>query len=214
MSFPFPHLYEHPESVATVAIERHYEGEKAPFFADLRAPDRQSLVGLDGHLRHYKCAPLREVSAFRQALRFGRLWRPLRRLAWWYGLNGSGPRRARRFGTFGISVYSSLGVDSLHPLAPVTTLLNYGPIALSGRVDVRLVYDHRVLDGAVVGRSLLRLEEVLTGPIVEELLDLAGWPAADEPAKPLGPGNCQNESARPPAREARLSGGRWERAEP
>ena len=39
----------------------------------------------------------------------------------------------------------------------------------AGDVDVRVVYDHRVLDGATVARALGRLEEVLTGPIVEEL---------------------------------------------
>ncbi len=107
------------------------------------------------------------------------MWLPLRRFAWWYGLNGSGPRRARRFGTFGVSVYSSLGVDSLHPLAPATTVLNYGPIAPDGQVDVRLVYDHRVLDGPVVGLALRRLEAVLVGPMVQELLELAGTTAGE-----------------------------------
>jgi hypothetical protein len=176
LSLPYPHLYEHPENVATVAVEREYEGDEVPFFGQLRAPDSRPLLELDRRLRHYRSAPLWEVGSFRQGLRLGRLWRPIRRLAWWYGLNGSGSRRARRFGTFGISVYSSLGVESLHPIAPVTTVLNYGPIAASGRVNVRLVYDHRVLDGAAVGRALLRLEEVLAGPIVRELLELSSQP--------------------------------------
>jgi hypothetical protein len=176
LALPYPHLYEHPESVATVAVEREYDGEEVPFFGHVRAPDSRPLLELDRRLRHYKSAPLWEVSDFRQALRLARLPRLLRRLAWWYGLNGSGPRRARRFGTFGVSVYSSLGVESLHPIAPTTTILNYGPISKSGRVNVRLVYDHRVLDGAVVGRALLRLEEVLAGPMVKELLELSGQP--------------------------------------
>jgi pyruvate/2-oxoglutarate dehydrogenase complex dihydrolipoamide acyltransferase (E2) component len=38
---------------------------------------------------------------------------------------------------------------------------------------VRVVYDHRVMDGAVVARALGRMEEVLTGPIVDELRALA-----------------------------------------
>jgi hypothetical protein len=173
LSFPYPRLYEHPESVASIAVEREFQGEEAPFFGQLRGPESRSLLDLDRRLRHFKSASIEEVSEFRRALRFGRLWRPLRRLAWWYGLNGSGRCRARRFGTFGISVYSSLGVNSLHPIAPVTAILNYGPIGPSGRVDVRLIYDHRVLDGAVVGRALVRLEEVLTGPVVEELLGMA-----------------------------------------
>ena len=187
LSLPFPRLYEHPESVATVAVGREYQGEEAPFFAPLFGPDKQSLSQLDGHLRYYKTTPLWEVSPFRQALRFGRLWRPLRRLAWWYGLNGSGPRRARRFGTFGISAYSSLGVDSLHPLAPATTVLNYGPIAPDGRMDVRLVYDHRVLDGPVLDRALQRLEE---GPHGVRGKGIAG----------TGRHDGRRRSARPPER--------------
>jgi hypothetical protein len=169
LSFPYHRLYEHAESVATISVERSYRGDDGLFFGRLKAPDRQSLASLDDQLRRWKTAPIEEVGAFRQALRLSRLPRPLRRLAWWYALNVSGARRERHFGTFGISVYSSLGVDSLHPIAPMTTLLNYGRIGDDGQVDVRIVYDHRVLDGASIGRTLLRLEEVLRSDMTAEL---------------------------------------------
>ena len=169
LGFPTPRLYEHPHSVASIAVERDYHGEEAVFFVQFRAPERQPLAQLDASLQRYKTRPLDKVSAYREALRFSRLWRPLRRLVWWYGLNVDGRRRARRFGTFGVSVYSSLGAESLHPLGPLTTTLTYGPIAADGQVDVRLVYDHRVLDGAVVARALHKMEDVLTGPITAEL---------------------------------------------
>ncbi len=68
-----------------------------------------------------------------------------------------------------MSVYSGLGAESLHPLSPLTTTLNYGVIDSQGRVQVRLVYDHRVLDGATVARALVRLEEVLNQEMVGEL---------------------------------------------
>lgn len=178
LGFPAPRLYEHAESIASIAFAKEYQGEEGIFFAQLRAPDRQGLAGLDAHIRRYKNTPVEEIAAFRQALRVSRLPRPLRRFAWWYGLNVSGQRRARNFGTFGISVYSGLGVESLHPLSPLTTVLNYGPIDAAGRLDVRLIYDHRVLDGATVGRALLRLEEVLCGPIAEELRGMGQAPPA------------------------------------
>lgn len=173
LGFPYPRLYEHAESIASIAFAKDYRGEEGIFFAQLRAPDRQTLAGLDAHVRRYKSTPVEEIAAFRQALRVSRLPRPLRRFAWWYGLNVSGQRRARNFGTFGVSVYSGLGVESLHPLSPLTTVLNYGPIDTSGRLDVRIIYDHRVLDGATVGRALIRLEEVLRGPIAEEMREQA-----------------------------------------
>ena len=80
---------------------------------------------------------------------------------------------AIHFGTFALSVYSSLGAESLHPLSPLTTTLTYGPIGRDGRADVRLVYDHRVLDGATVARALARLEAALTGPVLGELREAA-----------------------------------------
>ena len=77
----------------------------------------------------------------------------MRRFLLWLGLNSSARPRPGQFGTFGLSVYSSLGAESLHPLSPLTTTLNYGVIDADGTVWVRLIYDHRVLDGATVAPS-------------------------------------------------------------
>src|SRR5207253_7388938 len=94
----------------------------------------------------------------------------VRRICWWLALNWSGYYRARNVGTFGVSVYSGLGAESLHPLSLMTTTLNYGVIAEDGGVDVRLIYDHRVLDGATVARALGELEMVLNHQIAPALM--------------------------------------------
>src|SRR5262249_10413782 len=120
-------------------------------------------------LRRCREAPVGRISLFRRILRVSRLPRPLRRLLWWVGLNVSGRRRARLMGTFGVSVYSGLGASSLHPLSPLTTALHYGVIDADGAVDVRLTYDHRVLDGATVARALDDLERVLKCEILTEI---------------------------------------------
>jgi hypothetical protein len=109
-----------------------------------------------------------------QALRISRLPRPLRRLVWAIGLYSDGACRGHFFGTFGISVVGSLGAAGLHILSPLTTTLNYGTFADDGGLDVRLTYDHRVLDGAPAARALADLEDVLHGDIRRELLRLAG----------------------------------------
>ena len=70
-------------------------------------------------------------------------------------------------------MYSSLGAESLHPLSPLTSTINYGVIDENGRVTVRIVYDHRVMDGSTVARALIRLEEILNGEILRELDSLA-----------------------------------------
>ncbi len=106
----------------------------------------------------------------------------LRHLLWWLGLNLSGYRRARNWGTFAVSVYSSLGAESLHPLSPLTTTLNYGVIADDGTVDVRIIYDHRVLDGSSVARALADLEQTLNGRLIDSLQHGFMVARASEPA--------------------------------
>jgi hypothetical protein len=169
LPFPFPRLYEHPGSVASIALEREYRGEPAVLFVRLRQPERQGLYELEAHLKRYKETPLEKIAAFRRAIKVSRLPRPLRRLIWWVGLSTSGRRRVKHFGTFGVSVYSGLGAESLHPLSPLSTTLNYGVIGEDGRVPVRVVYDHRVMDGSTVARALGCLEQVLAGEIADEL---------------------------------------------
>ncbi|HTU90503.1 MAG TPA: hypothetical protein VMF69_10550 [Gemmataceae bacterium] len=178
LPFPISRLYEHPFSIASVALERDYQNEEAVFFAHFRSPETQTLTSLDGALRHYKEAPLEQIGLFRRALTVSRLPRPLRRLIWWIGLNSSGHKRARRMGTFGLSVYSGLGSESLHPLSPLTTTLNYGVIGADGMVNVRIIYDHRVMDGSTVARALALLEQTLNHEIRAELIGAAAGRAA------------------------------------
>jgi hypothetical protein len=178
LGFPQPHLYEHAVNIASVAVERCFAEEDAVFFAQLKSPERLSLAELDAELRRFKDQPLESIGSFRRALRLSRWPRPLRRLVWWVGLNTWGRKRAGYFGTFGVSVYSGLGAASLHPLSVLTTTLNYGVVEADGTVDVRLIYDHRVLDGATVARALADLERVLTCEVLTELRYLQAVDAA------------------------------------
>jgi len=168
VKFPWPQLYEYPASVASVAVERDYEGEKAVLGLRLKDPASLTVSQLSQALRHASTAPVGDIKPFRRALRVAGLPLPIRRLLWWTALN-MGRQRANYFGTFAVSVYSALGAESLHPLAPCTSLLNYGVIGDDGGCDVRIIYDHRVMDGANVARALARLEEVLLGAVTDEL---------------------------------------------
>jgi hypothetical protein len=161
ISFPWAYLYEHPISVASIAVERSMAEEDVVFFAQIRRPEEHTPEQLDAFLHDCKELPIASIGMFRRALRISRLPWFLRRFLWWMALNVSGYYRARNVGTFGISVYSALGAESMHPISLMTTALNYGVIADDGSVDVRLIYDHRVLDGATVARALAELEDVL-----------------------------------------------------
>src|SRR5262249_12829799 len=113
---------------------------------------------------------------FRQWLRLGRMPGFLRSILFWIGLNGSGFRRAKRFGTFAISSLGNLGIEQYHPISPLTTYLTFGPIAPTGDVTVKIIYDHRVMDGRCVARCLNDLEEVLNTHMLEELKKMTMGP--------------------------------------
>ncbi|MGL4421081.1 MAG: hypothetical protein ACRCZF_10485, partial [Gemmataceae bacterium] len=173
---PWARLWQHHDNVASIAITRQFQNEPAVFFARLRQPQNLSLSEIDQFIDTYTTAPLESIRSYRRLLRSARWPRIVRRAAWSIGLTWSGTLREKHFGTFGVSVYSSTGADSIHPISPLTTLLNYGPIAPDGTMTVRLVYDHRVMDGLEIALALQQLEETLLGSIVKELRTHAAEP--------------------------------------
>lgn len=166
--FPRPHLYEYPVSVASVAVERAVAGERAVLAVRVNDPAGRPLAETARLIREAQTAPVDEVKEFRRALWLSGLPRPVRRVLWWVALN-CGRIRPNYFGTFGVSSYAALGAESLHPISPLAYTLTYGAIGADGAADVRLVYDHRVADGATVARALVALEAALTGPVLAEV---------------------------------------------
>src|SRR5262249_6566748 len=137
-----------------------------------RAPEQQSLTQLQQAVDWYKHEVLEKVGFYRMALRFSQAPTPIRRLLWWGTLNLSGYKRCKRFGTFGLSSYGALGAEQVHPISPLTTTLTYAPTdPRTGRVVVRLISAHRVLDGAYIAGRLRAIGANLRGPILAELGD-------------------------------------------
>ena len=95
-----------------------------------------------------------------------------------------------RGGTFTISNHGVSGSLVATPIVinqPQSAILGVGklerrPVVMEDggeeRIEIRprcyvtLTIDHRVMDGATVARALRRLEEVLTGPITDELREV------------------------------------------
>jgi hypothetical protein len=167
--FPWPHFYEHPESVAVCTVERQDDGEVYPLAVTLQSPERRSLHSLDDRLGHAKTAPQTDVHEWRQSNRLGRLPWPLRRLAWWALLNLSGRIRAHYVGTYAVTSVAAEGAGGFHVLSIVPSTLHYGLLDADGALDVRLTFDHRVYDGGPAARALTEVEAVLNDEIVAEL---------------------------------------------
>jgi hypothetical protein len=171
VKLPKPHFYEYPMSVASLAHEREYEGERIVLLTTIKGPEHRAINDLQATVDAARSRPVHEIKAFRRALKFATLPALIRWMLMWLGLNIA-RRRARHFGTFQLSVYSGLGAESLNPLTPLTTLLNWGPISDDGTVNVRILYDHRVMDGATVARALVRFEDILNNQIALEVSSL------------------------------------------
>ncbi len=170
MKFPWPHIFEHGRSVASVAVERTDDQEPELFFAKLPDPAQRRLGALDRYLKKFARTPGMNSKAARIGLRMTWLPRPLRHFVWWWSINVLPWDRANEIGTFGVTVYSALGAEAIHPLSPTSFVLTYGPIDEQGGVDVRIIYDHRIIDGATVARALSAIETQLNGAIADELL--------------------------------------------
>jgi hypothetical protein len=172
LRWPWPQLYEHPTSVAMLAINRDEGESERLYWGRFQEPESQPLSRLQDQLDRYKTEPAE--TAFRRQEQLSRLPWPIRRLVWWLGLNVSGRLRARQLGTFGLSTLAGQGaVNRYHPTC-LTTSLTYGPIDASGHSLVTILFDHRVADGACIARALRDLEALLKGPITRELQLMAG----------------------------------------
>lgn len=182
LPWPWPRLFEHRFNVATFGIERMHEEEPSVFFARIARPELRSLKDLNELIHYYKSVPVEKVDAFRNALTISKFPLPIRRFLWWLGLQTDGKWRGAMFGTFGMSVVASLGAAGLHILSPLSTTLNYGAFEPDGSIDVRLVYDHRVMDGATVARAMSALEDELRGAILKELRGLTKPSRESRPA--------------------------------
>jgi hypothetical protein len=169
MAFPRPRLYEHPHSVAALNVERQLSGESIVVQCLLRRPDRRPLAELDGVVRSYQAEQVERLRWYRRAAAMSRVPWPVRPLVWWGALNVFGRRRCHNFGTFGLSSIAAQGAGILYLIPLLTATLHYGLLDAAGRLDMRLTWDHRVMDGADAARALGELEQALQRDILGEL---------------------------------------------
>ena len=174
LTFPRPRFYVHPVSIATINVDRQVGGERVVLYAHVRCPDALPLRAIDAVIRHHQDTPVEQLPSYRHAVRLSRVPWPLRRPVFWAALNVLGPIRCRHFGTFALSSVCALGAGLLHLIPLLTSELHYGMLDGAGHLDVRLSFDHRVIDGAVAAQALADLDATLLGPILDECAGAAG----------------------------------------
>ncbi len=180
VGFPWPRIYEHPVNVAAITVERDYKGEPSTFFDMLLTPEVMSFEELHEHLRKLKHDPVEVSRTFKLMIQTARFPLPIRRMVWRWLYSFSGPRRAHYMGTFAINGGGRYPIRPVTIIGAVGTTLYFGLFDADGSTDVCLTFDHRVMDGGEVIRSLLDLEVVMNTVLVEELKALAPSTAATE----------------------------------
>jgi hypothetical protein len=168
LKFPWPRFYEHPHSIVALNVERRLPTEDVVLFCLIRDPENRTLTELETILRRHREEPVDTLRTYQRAVAVSRIPWPLRRWFWWAALNVFGRRRAHNFGTFSLSsVAPQAGL--LHTMPILTSSVHYGILDDQDRLDVRLTWDHRVMDGAAAARMLVELEDILNRDLVTEL---------------------------------------------
>jgi hypothetical protein len=178
VSRPWPRFYQYDVNNFSIVIEREYENESALFLARIRSPEVLPIGELDALIKSYKSRPIEGISGFRSSLRLARFPRFIRSIAWAMMMNWCPRARGRQIGTHGVSVTGGMGAAGLFAIAPWPFTLLYDVLEPDGSLCVRITFDHRVVDGAIMAVALREIEEQLHGPILGELRSLRPAAAA------------------------------------
>lgn len=169
IKFPVPRFYEHPHNIASINVEREGPDENVIVYCLVRGPENRTIQQIEEIVRYHKETPLESLRSYQRSVGVSRIPWPFRRLFWWAALNVFGRRRCHNFGTFGISSVGAAGAGLLHLTPILTSTIHFGLFDEQNRLDVRLSWDHRVMDGALVARVLKDLESILNNEIAREL---------------------------------------------
>ncbi len=172
MSYPYSHLHVHPYSIATVIVEREFQGEVFPLNYRLKKPETTALLDLHRTLDLSRTVPLEEDEQFRFMYSLARKPLLVRRSLWWMGYHWSGCKRAHYFGTFGLSSPAVGGAGLTTIVSPLSCTLHYGLFDDVGQIDMRVTFDHRAVDGAPVARGLAEMEQILMTDVLDEIKQL------------------------------------------
>jgi hypothetical protein len=144
----------------------------------ITTPEKRPIAEIDALLKEARLKPFDEIPAFRRQLRFARMPWPIRKTLYRLTMDWMPYQRVRFLGTFGMSVLASMGIANLSTWTPWTTMIHYTPFDEAGSMFLRIALDHRVLDGLEIAYALREMEEVLNGPILEEVRQMPSARAA------------------------------------
>jgi hypothetical protein len=192
LTFPWPRFYEHFTIIVTLNIDRQFADERVVLYAHIVSPENLTSWEIDAIIQDQQRQPEDNIPSYCHAVRLSRIPWPFRRLLWWAATNFLGPIRCQFFGTFVVSSLGSQGAGITHLVPLLTSQLHYGMFDSPGGLEVRLSFDHRVLDGAVAAQGIADLEGFLIGAMVCEYIQSAGnWVTKESMMRPTEQSTCK-----------------------
>ncbi len=171
--FPWPHFYQHHESVCLLMVQRQVEGVDRLMFARFARPEYYSLLQLQEIFNELRRRPIDQIRQLQHQVWFARLPWLIRKVAWRLMTDWLPARRATHMGTFGMSLSTLRGTHGTFHLGPCSTILGYDQLCRDGTARITLTFDHRILDGKPAMDALDSFRKHLQTTIRNELRDLA-----------------------------------------
>jgi hypothetical protein len=168
LRYPWAHLYLHPHSVASVTVERRWNGAPALFVDPILDPAALSLAEIERRRRSLQESPIEKVGGFRRQLRISRLPWIVRRAVWHIGTQWSGWLRSRYLGTYTVTK-SHRRIKALQVFLPISFVFYWTAPDRNGDVEVRIFFDHRIIDGSSAARIIAAIERAINEGIAAEL---------------------------------------------
>ncbi len=172
LPYPWPRFYVHPHAVATVAVERTWNGAPAVLFDCISDPAALSLEDIDRRLQALSQLPIESIGGFRRQIRIAR-WPWIARYAmgaialWW-----SGRMRSEYIGTY----YTMKALRRIHAesvISPISFMFYWNMPSASDDMPVRVFFDHCLCDASGAAWAANAIEDAMNGPIAAELSAIA-----------------------------------------
>lgn len=170
VSFPWPYLYEHDETVCILTVAKEYKNENRLMFARVTRPEIFTLLELQEKFDYFRRCELDEIRQFRHQVLFAKFPSWIRRMIWAMIFKAFPRRRLKNMGTFGMTLSGygeTKGTGNV--LGPATSSLAIDLLPKKGISYFGYTFDHRVLDGKPAMDMIEELRKALLGPIAEEL---------------------------------------------
>src|SRR5262249_17821424 len=169
LPYPWPRMYLHPFTVATLLVERDWRGASAVFLDTVKNPEALSIIEIDQIFQSLRKLPVESVGAFRLLIRVSKLPLLLRRFLWSIALYWSGRLRSKYVGSIAINFIRAQRFAIAQTKTAISFTIWFGLVKPNGDMLVQLFWDHRVLDGMAANRMIRDLEAMMNAEIVEEL---------------------------------------------